>query len=293
MSENLVRDVHDAVAASASPAEASVRPPGTTPRELQAMRRDVLGKLRLDEPGISVAEIGCGVGLLGVPVAQRAGRYVGLDFAPQAVRVANERLQAAALGDRARALCLDVLSSGEGLDELGRFDRVLMYAVLHYARDEREAALFLQRAFDLLAPGGRALIGNVPLDDLRADWRASERVPRGVPARLLAVGRWVATPGVAPVPLTRRWKARRVIEATIKRSSGSSGDLFAPARLPAGYTLTLRTGDVERWLAALDGDLTYRWQLPSPGVPLAPARADLIVLRRQPGTGAGRRDAPH
>jgi SAM-dependent methyltransferase len=280
VSENLVRDVHDAVAASENPAQASVRPPGTTPRELAAMRRDVLRKLRL-RAGMSVAEVGCGVGLLGVPVAQRAAVYVGLDFAPQAVLVANERLQAAGVADRARALCLDVLNMPDrDLDELGRFDRVLMYAVLHYARSEREAALFLRRASDLLAPGGRALIGNVPLEDLRCDWRGSERAARGLPARLLATGRWLATPGSAPVPLTRGWKARHTLEATIKRSGGAPLDSFAAARLPAGYTLTLSTADVERWLATLDERLTHRWELPAPGVPLAAARADLILQRR-------------
>jgi hypothetical protein len=40
MSDNLVRDVHDAVAGSDSLVEASVRPPRTTPRELRAMGHD-------------------------------------------------------------------------------------------------------------------------------------------------------------------------------------------------------------------------------------------------------------
>jgi SAM-dependent methyltransferase len=280
VSENLVRDIHDAVAGSKSPVQASVRPPGTTRRELDAMRRDVLRKLRLG-PGMSVAEIGCGVGLLGVPVAQRAGRYLGLDFAPEAVRVANERLGATGEDDRAGALCVDVLSlARDDLHRLGRFDRVLMYAVLHYARSEQEGALFLQRAVDLLAPGGRALVGNVPLGDLQVDWRSDGSSPRGLPARLIAAGRWMTTPGVAPVPLTRHWKALYTIKATRKRGSRSSAERFAPARLPADYTLALTTSTVEGWLARLEGEVSYHWELPSPGVPLAPGRADLILLRR-------------
>lgn len=278
MSDNLVRDVHDAAAGSDSPVEASVRPPGTTPRELGAMQRDVLRKLRL-RPGVSVAEIGCGVGLLGVPVAESAARYVGLDFAPQAVQVANERLHAAGVGDRARALCVDVLTvGGEELQALGRFDRVLVYAVLHYARTESEAVRFLQRTVDLLAPGGRALIGNVPLDDLQIDWTAREPAPQGLIARLIAAVRWVTGPGIAPVPLTRRWKARRIVETMLK--SRSPAERFAPARLPPSYTLSLTTVAVERWIATLEGDLVHHWELPAPGVPLAPGRADLIILRR-------------
>ncbi len=279
MSENLVRDIHDVVADSQNPAEASVRPPGTTRRELRAMQRDVLRKLQLGS-NTSVAEIGCGVGLLGVPVAERATRYLGLDFAPQAVRVANERLQAAGISDRAGALCLDMLSvTDERLRELGHFDRVLVYAVLHFARSEREGVCFLQRTVDLLAPGGRALVGNVPLEDLRVDWTPSEQPPQGMRARLLAAGRWIATPGVAPVPLTRRWKTRSALERIVKLRSQSQVERFVPVLLPASYTLNLSTTVVERWLSALHGEFTHHWELPSPGVPLAPARADLILLR--------------
>jgi SAM-dependent methyltransferase len=278
MSDNLVRDVHDAVAGSASPAEASVRPPGTTPRQLEAMRRDVLRKLGLQR-GTSVVEIGCGVALLGVPIARRAARYVGLDFAPHAVQVARDRLRTAGRHDRAQVLCIDVLTARrEELQALGSFDRVLMYAVFHYARTEAEAVLFLQRTLGLLAPGGRALIGNVPLDDLQVDWTPSDAPPEGLIARLVALARWVIRPGTGTVPLTRRWKVRNVVETTLKRRS--AGERFAPARLPPSYTLSLSTAAVEHWLATLDTDFVYRWELPAPGVPLAAGRADLIIVRR-------------
>lgn len=161
MSDNLARDVHDAVADSDSLVEASVRPPATTPRELEVMRRDVLRKLKLGRE-MRVAELGCGIALLGVPVAARVAHYVGLDFAPRAVDVANDRLRAAGFGERAKVLCVDVLSVAPAeLEALGRFDRVLMYGAFHYARTDAEATCFLQRVVDLLDVGGRALIGNI------------------------------------------------------------------------------------------------------------------------------------
>lgn len=275
--ENLVRDIHDAVATSDSPVEASVRPPDTTPRELRAMARDVRRKLQL-RPGVRVAEIGCGVGLLGVPVAENAAGYLGLDFAPQAVRVINERLRAADVGDRARAICVDVVAvGGEEVEALGRFDRVLVYAVLHYARSEPEATRILQLTVDLLAPGGRALVGNVPLDDLQVDWTAPEPASQGPIARIIAAARWVASPGTAPVPLTRRWKAHRLV-ATMSRGRAPA-ERFAPPRLPPNYTLPITRAAVERWLASLEGSLVHHWELPAPSVPLAAGRADLIIER--------------
>jgi SAM-dependent methyltransferase len=274
--DNLVRDVHDAVAGSDILAEAGVRPAGTTGREMRAMRRDALRKLRLDDQA-SVVEIGCGIGLLGLPVARRAGRYVGLDFAPRAVEVANTRLRAAGLTPRARVICVDVLSADRGmLKALGRFDRVLVYSVLHYARTDAEALRFLQSTVDLLAPHGRALVGNIPLEDLLIDWPSREP-QAGLLARLLSATRWAARGGRAPVALTRRWKLRRLAEMALKVPSSATG--FAPARLPSGYTISLTTAVVERWLAMLGEELVHHWELPAPGVPLASARADLIVSR--------------
>jgi SAM-dependent methyltransferase len=193
------------------------------------MRSDVLRKLRLSR-GMSVAEIGCGVCLLGVPLAERASRYVGLDFAPRAVEVANERLRAAGVGDRARALCIDMLSiTDEDLERLGRFDRVLMYAVLHYARSEQEAVRLLRRTVDLLVPGGRALVGNVPLEDMAAGWTNDGQPPRGPLARLILAGGWAANGGTA-VPLTFRWKTRRTIEVIVKAAGLRAADLTVAGR---------------------------------------------------------------
>jgi SAM-dependent methyltransferase len=280
MSDRLLREIHDVVAESDNPAEASLRPPGTTRRELRAMQRDVLRKLRLRQ-GMSVAEIGCGVGLLGVPVAERAERYLGLDFAPQAVRVASERLRGAGLDGRAKVLCLDVLSAApEQLRELGSFDRVLVYAVLQCVRDEQEGMRFLRSALDLLSSGGLALVGSLPLEDLRVDWAPPEPPPQGLGERLLVGGRWILTPGVAPVALTRRWKVRRAIERVVKmRIESPIGD-FTPHLLPERYTLALSTATVERWLSRLEGEFSYRWELPAPNVPLAAGRADLILRKR-------------
>ena len=277
MSENLVRDIHDVAATSAIPAEASVRPSGTTSRELAAMQRDVLRKLAL-EPGMSVLEIGCGVAVIGLPVAERAARYVGLDFAPHAVDAANRRFLEAGLADKATAVNVDVLALGDTeLRELGPFDRVLAYAVLHYARSEQETVRFLQVIHDLLASGGRALIGNLPLEDLRADWPAPPPQTPGLAARLAAVARWTTSAGKSPVPLTRGWKARYVVQSATK---GRSRDPeFVSPQLPPNYTLPLTTAVFERWLAAFD-ELGHRWALPAPGVPLAAARADLILVRR-------------
>ncbi len=179
----------------------------------------------------------------------------------------------------ASTCCKSIANSSRAL---GRFDRVLMYAVLHYARTEQEAVLFLQRAIDLLAPGGRALVGNIPLDDLEIDWAPREPAPQGLIMRAIRAAQWLMTPGTAPVALTRRWKLRRLLETLLKNRSRKED--FVPAQLPPRYTISLSTAAVERWLATQREDLVHHWELPAPGVPLVHRRADLIIVRPPPGT---------
>ncbi len=278
MSGNLVREIHDAAARSPDDVEASVRPVGTTPRQLRTMIREVLRRLDVG-PCASVLEIGCGVGVLGVPIARRAATYVGLDFAPQAVEVCQARLADAGLGGRARVICLDVLTASDAdLRALGSFDRVLMYAVLHYARTDAEAKRFLECTVALLAPGGRALVGNVPLEDLEADRAPTSPTSATLFSRVASWLRWVAAPAHPPVRLSRAWKIRRILESLVL-SGASRTRSFTPVRLPTNYTMALTVDDVERWLAAVEGSPRYRWLSPGPGVPLASGRADLIIER--------------
>src|SRR3954447_22023790 len=98
-SANLIRDIHNTAASSENAAEASIRPPSTTALELRIMTRDVIRKLR-PERGSAVLEIGCGTGIIAVPLAHRVRRFVGVDFADEALKVLGERFAEAGLADR-------------------------------------------------------------------------------------------------------------------------------------------------------------------------------------------------
>lgn len=96
--------------------------------------------------------------------------------------------------------------------------------------------------------------------------------------QLMTTALWTLSAGKAPVPLTRRWKARYVAESVTKRRSQLPE--FVSPQLPPNYTLPLTTLALERWLAAFRGDLRHEWVLPAPGAPLAASRADLILVRQ-------------
>ena len=212
------------------------------------MVRDVEGKLAMEgQP--SVCELGAGTGVLAVPLAGRSSRFVGVDFAEEAVAVLRERFEAADLNTVAQAVVMDVVDAPE--DEfiaLGQFDRVLVHAAVHYVESPDQADLFMGRALSLLAPGGRALFGNLPVE-----------------GRPLRSNPWWA--GRAFARRAWRWLSRRGGGPTASPSVGGLSVLQAE-RLQA---VAERYGTRWRWLRRVVGTPTFAHRL------------DLVVVRPPAG----------
>jgi SAM-dependent methyltransferase len=240
VSENPVRDLHDAVARSGDPVIASTRPATTKPIEMRRMVSDVISRLRPEHA--TVLDLGCGTGVLGEPIARLAARYVGVDVSPEAVAVLRERLPGVDIR------CADVLR--DDLSDLGAFDRVLVYAVLHYVTSEAEGELFLRKAIELVAPGGFALFGNLPLP--------AEDLPHTTNQRLAGLV----------------WSAAR-------RLSRQSSHKHV-ASIPAGYCLSLTRPMIDGWLEGVSS-VRWSWVVPRLGTPLQRTRADLIVEKMARG----------
>jgi len=125
---------------------------------------DIEPKLGL-EPRHSLLEIGCGPGNLLIPLAFRAARAVGIDH-PEVVARARER-------------CNDprvefIAGFFPDVEVRGPFDRILAYGVVHILPDWPTLERFLDAAVDLLASGGRLLIGDLPNSDRKKRFLESE-----------------------------------------------------------------------------------------------------------------------
>ena len=113
--------------------------------------RHVAAKLRL-EPGMTVAELGCGWGALAIYMAQNCGvRVTAVNVSPEQLAVARRRAQAAGVADKVTFIEQDLR------DLSGKFDRVVTIGSMEHAGvghfDE-----YLNNIRRLLVPGGYALV---------------------------------------------------------------------------------------------------------------------------------------
>ena len=108
-------------------------------------------------PRMSALDVGAGTGRLSILLSDRVGSVVVTDPSAGMVQVARERIQAAGLGDRLRAVQADLTT-----DPLeGAYDVVWSSMALHHVQD---LAGLLRSVAELLVDGGRLAIADLEED---------------------------------------------------------------------------------------------------------------------------------
>lgn len=108
-------------------------------------------------PDTMALDVGGGTGRLSILLADRVGSVVVTDPSSGMVRVARERIEAAGLGDRLRAVQADLTK--ERLD--GTYDVVWSSMALHHVQD---LDALLRSVAGLMADGGRLAIADLERD---------------------------------------------------------------------------------------------------------------------------------
>jgi SAM-dependent methyltransferase len=153
-----------------------------------------------------VLDLGCGTGWTSAFLAKRGHDVVGVDIAPEMVRLA-ERLRRQEGLDNLRFQACDF----EDASFDGTFDAVVFFDALHHAEDEEAA---LRAAYRALRPGGRC-VASEPGEGHADEEHSREAVARyGVtekdmpPHRIMDVGAKVGFQRIYTYPHT--WDNRRV-----------------------------------------------------------------------------------
>ncbi|MEU8652095.1 amino acid adenylation domain-containing protein [Streptomyces sp. NPDC048737] len=106
-----------------------------------------------------VLELGVGTGLVLAHVAGRVEEYWATDFSRAVIDRLGDQVTRAGLADRVR-LRHQAADDLTGLPR-GGFDTVVLNSVVQYFPDERYLARVLDGAWELLAPGGRIVLGDI------------------------------------------------------------------------------------------------------------------------------------
>jgi SAM-dependent methyltransferase len=117
-----------------------------------------MSKLRVD-PSDTLLDVGCGPGTLLIPLSFMVAQATGVDLPPVIDRLSKR------FSDSKIRL---IGGRFPDVDLPGKFSKVISYSVLHCIADLKGARAFVAAIADLLAPGGRALIGDLPNTNVKA-----------------------------------------------------------------------------------------------------------------------------
>ncbi len=129
--------------------------PGHEKRQV-AVAQAIKEAVRLN-PRMKALDVGAGTGRLSILLADQVGSVVATDPSAGMVQVARERIEAAGLSDRLRAVQADLTT--DQLD--GTFDVVWSSMALHHVRDLDG---LLRSVAGLLVDGGRLFIADLDED---------------------------------------------------------------------------------------------------------------------------------
>ena len=121
-----------------------------------AVAKAIAESVELD-PGMSALDVGAGTGRLSILLSDRVGSVVVTDPSAGMVQVAQERIEAAGLGDRLRAVRVDLTT--DPLD--GAYDVVWSSMALHHVQDLDG---LLRSVAGLLVDGGRLAVADLDQD---------------------------------------------------------------------------------------------------------------------------------
>lgn len=111
------------------------------------------------QPGARVLDLGCGQGRVAAMLLPGC-EYVGLDFSTEMLAIAQRATNAGHLAHPPRCVIGNLLDPAWPALVPGRFDWVILRAVLQHIPGAEHRQAIVQQAADCLAPQGRLLLAN-------------------------------------------------------------------------------------------------------------------------------------
>ena len=114
---------------------------------------EIIDKLKINATD-SLLDIGSGTGNLSIPLSFFCSNLIAL-VNPNVIKVLKGRSKGKENFD---------FISGDFLNTKinNKFDKILIYSILHYLKDDAKVFEFIDKAISLIADGGKLLLGDIP-----------------------------------------------------------------------------------------------------------------------------------
>jgi ubiquinone/menaquinone biosynthesis C-methylase UbiE len=123
---------------------------------------DINGKMHFTTEDV-VLDIGCGNGAIAEFIAPVVKKIILLDGAPKMLEFAK---QTAKNFTNVEFRLADINKEND-FTTLGNFDKIMCYSVAHYLDNYNRFEALLEEMINAIKPGGRILVGDIPLIDKR------------------------------------------------------------------------------------------------------------------------------
>ncbi len=129
------------------------------------IHREVISKLNIINKD-KCLDVGCNVGANLIPISKKVKHITGIDQI-NCIEILRNKIKSKNV----------TLISGNFLDhdfKKNKYDKIIIYSVLHVLKNKKEAYFAINKALKLLNPGGKILIGDLPNISLKNKFTSSK-----------------------------------------------------------------------------------------------------------------------
>lgn len=132
--------------------------------------KDICSKIPLSRYDV-VLDVGCGTGLLTIPLAQKCKYVYALDAGKKILETLEENCKKRGLSNV--AFCEGLTTDLPFEDKF--FDRVIMYAVIHYLENEKQIEKCIRELIRVCKAGGYILVAEIPEKKAKEEFGSREK----------------------------------------------------------------------------------------------------------------------
>jgi cyclopropane fatty-acyl-phospholipid synthase-like methyltransferase len=198
----------------------------------------------------TVLDMGCGNGELARFIIPRVNRVILAEGAQKVLDLARHNTEEF----KNTGFALVDLNKDYNLGQLGRFEKILCYSVVHYLNNYQKFEEFLEKSISSLAPKGMLLVGDIPLAEKKAEYLAGRG--KRFFSNLLGTA--------------KHFFFKKMTAATISHID---------AKVESNGGVVYTKEKIDKTLRTIGNNVDFKWVLENPKLPFFVSREHLLIIK--------------